>query len=211
MHLPETIDRKIFFDLVRESLFDGALNEEQVAGMEASLDIWALYSLGLGKSREILPGVPDTRHLAYIFATSYHETGRKMVAVRETFARFDKDVKLSADYADVDPESGERFYGRGQVQLTHKSNFATMGELFGIDLVAAPDIALGPWASSLIMFAGMLRGMFTGKSLSDYINASGCDYVEARRVVNGTDRADMIAGYAEEFEAALNEASEGGR
>lgn len=199
------IDRGIFFDSVRESLFDGSLNESQVAGMEASLDIWALYELGLGKSREILPGIPDIRHLAYIFATSYHETGRKMVAVRETFARYDKDVKLSADYAAVDPETGERYYGRGQVQLTHDYNYSNMGELLSIDLMAAPDMALGPWVSSIIMFTGMMRGMFTGKSLDDYINTAECDYYNARRVVNGTDRAEDIAGYARKFEEALTE------
>lgn len=45
---------------------------------------------------------------------------------------------------------------------------------------------------------GCTEGWFTGKKLADY-----SDYVNMRRVVNGTDRAEMIAGYAETFEAAL--------
>ena len=49
----------------------------------------------------------------------------------------------------------------------------------------------------------MADGDFTGKSLSNYISAGKCDYVEARRIVNGTDRAHKIAGYAAEFEVAL--------
>jgi hypothetical protein len=69
--------------------------------------------------------------------------------------------------------------------------------------VGAPDIALGMHAANLIMFAGMILGSFTGKALEDYINAGGCDYYNARRIVNGTDKAELIAGYAETFEAAL--------
>ena len=49
----------------------------------------------------------------------------------------------------------------------------------------------------------MRDGDFTGKDLADYIDEDNCDYVEARRIVNGTDRAEQIAGYAEKFEAAL--------
>ncbi|WP_449397146.1 hypothetical protein [Devosia riboflavina] len=51
----------------------------------------------------------------------------------------------------------------------------------------------------------MTKGTFTGKKLQDYINSDQCNYVEARRIVNGKDKdkAALIAGYAEKFEAAL--------
>jgi hypothetical protein len=63
--------------------------------------------------------------------------------------------------------------------------------------------------ASQIIFEGMLEGWFTGKSLGDYVNDEFTDYVNARRVVNGTDKADMLAGYAEDFEQALRDANYG--
>lgn len=50
------------------------------------------------------------------------------------------------------------------------------------------------------MVDGMEAGRFTGKKLSDYLPG---DYVNARRIINGTDKAEQIAGYARQFEAAL--------
>jgi hypothetical protein len=50
---------------------------------------------------------------------------------------------------------------------------------------------------------GMFEGWFTGKKLEDYIFGNTCDYVGARKIVNGTDRAETIAGYAEKFQSAL--------
>jgi hypothetical protein len=49
----------------------------------------------------------------------------------------------------------------------------------------------------------MRDGDFTGMKLSDYITPESVDYVNARRIVNGTDRAEQIAGYAEKYEEAL--------
>jgi len=34
----------------------------------------------------------------------------------------------------------------------------------------------------------MKDGIFTGKKLSDYISSAGVDYVEARRIINGSDQ-----------------------
>jgi uncharacterized membrane protein YccC len=52
----------------------------------------------------------------------------------------------------------------------------------------------------------MLQGAFTGKRLSDYIGNGRRDYVGARRIINGTDRANEIAAIAEKFRTALREA-----
>lgn len=66
-----------------------------------------------------------------------------------------------------------------------------------------PALACDPKIAAKIAVAGMTRGLFTGRSLDEYINAMRCDYVGARRIINGTDRADLIAGYAKAFEAYL--------
>jgi len=55
-------------------------------------------------------------------------------------------------------------------------------------------------------FEGMIKGMFTGRKLADYISAERHDFVNARRIINGTDRASLVAGYAEAFLFALRKA-----
>jgi hypothetical protein len=49
----------------------------------------------------------------------------------------------------------------------------------------------------------MTKGLFTGKKLNDYINNTKTDYVNARKIINGLDRANLIASYAKVFETAL--------
>lgn len=49
----------------------------------------------------------------------------------------------------------------------------------------------------------MRAGWFTGKGLSLYINTKETDYKNARRIVNGTDKASHIAGIAQSIEKCL--------
>ena len=63
-----------------------------------------------------------------------------------------------------------------------------------------------PQTAYKIMSQGMRGGLFTGKKLSDYINDQHCDYFNARRIINGVDRADLIQGYAQAFEGILSQA-----
>lgn len=52
---------------------------------------------------------------------------------------------------------------------------------------------------------GMVYGLgfANGQRLQMYIEGSKCDYVGARRIVNGVDRNTLIAHAAELFEHAL--------
>jgi hypothetical protein len=68
------------------------------------------------------------------------------------------------------------------------------------DLIGYPDRALNAALAAKILVVGCTGGWFTGKKLSDYP-----DYVNMRRVVNGTDKAEQIAEYARTFERALTE------
>lgn len=199
------LDQARFFASIR-SLF-GPLSAAQVAGIERLIDAFLAYALLL-----------DRRHLAYILATSFHETGQRMVPVREGFAKTDAVARaavaklfaqgrISRNYAAPNAR-GLSFYGRGDVQLTHEANYLAMGRLLGLDLAGSPDLALDPATSARILIEGVTRGVsargdFTGKALEDYIVGDRCDYAGARRTVNGTDKAALIAGYAEQFEAAL--------
>ncbi|MGY3611414.1 hypothetical protein ACWGRJ_47105, partial [Bradyrhizobium sp. Lot11] len=100
-------------------------------------------------------------------------------------------------------EDGRSWLGRGLVQLTHKRNYEAMSVLTGIDLVADPDRAMEMEVAVTILIDGMLQGSFTGHKLQDHLNATTEDWVNARRIVNGTDRAEKLANYAMTFNAAI--------
>ncbi|WP_048431598.1 glycoside hydrolase family 19 protein, partial [Methylobacterium indicum] len=143
---------------------------------------------------------------------------KRMEPVREGFAETDagaraavaklfKAGRISKNYA-LPNAAGASFYGRGDVQLTFERNYVAMGRILNLPLAANPDLVLDPAVSARVMWEGLLRGAsnrgdFTGKALEDYISGTRCDYVGARRTVNGTDKAEVIAGYARAFESAL--------
>lgn len=134
---------------------------------------------------------------AYCLATAYHETNRTMAGVREAYWTSEEWRKRNLRYYP--------WYGRGLVQLTWEDNYKKAGEKLDIDLIANPDLALVLKHAVDIMIEGMLEGWFTGKKLRDYIpaDAEREHYKNARRIINGTDKADLIAGYAVEFDKAL--------
>lgn len=199
MHLNLTA----FFAYVRKAPFGGRLTQDQVEGTEIIIN--KFYSAG-GK---------DLRHLAYILATAFHETGGRMVPVREGFAKTDAAARrITAKYKYGKPEeNGKVYYGRGHVQLTWGRNYAVMGKLVGLPLYDEPDLALKPEVSVAILVEGMMRGVsakgdFTGKAVEDYFNALVDDPVGARAVVNGKDKAVLIAGYHQNFLDALDAAAQ---
>jgi putative chitinase len=95
---------------------------------------------------------------------------------------------------------GWRYRGRGLVQITGRDNYAKYG------IADDPDKALDPAKAVEILFDGMISGRFTGKRLVDYFSATVTDWTGARKIINGTDRAADIAGYAKKFAAALEAA-----
>jgi hypothetical protein len=136
---------------------------------------------------------------AYVLATVYHETAATMQPIEEYGGK-------SARYAP--------WYGRGYVQLTWEENYEKQQDKLGAmpEVVDAGipyqvhddwDLALVPETSALITVLGMRDGDFTGRGLDDYIKPGSIDYVNARRIVNGTDKAKLIAGYATKFEVAI--------
>jgi putative chitinase len=179
---------KAFFDRVR--LHFGPLSQAQVDGLNILL-----------KASQGLP----LRHRAYILATAWHETGPEDSALHMTPRReiwgptaAQNGYEGRKDLGNTVPGDGKRFMGRGFVQLTGRANYRKAQILFGRDLIGEPDLALEPELAAAIMVAGMRDGWFTGKRMGDY---SG--FVSMRYVVNGNDKAALIAGYAEDFEDAL--------
>lgn len=203
------MNRQTFFSKIRSNPFRGKLSQDNVEGMNKILDEWDRR------------GWQDLRWLAYMLATTFHETDFTMQPIHEAggkaYLTKMYDIKgnrpaLARRNGNTRAGDGPKYCGRGYVQLTWKNNYAVMTKLlkaagFNVDLVSDPDEAMRDDIAAFIMFEGMLRGIFTGKKLADYIKGSKCDYVNARRIINGTDRASAIAGYARTFESCLNAAA----
>ena len=209
------MDRAMFFDRIRRTLFAGRLTSGQVAGIGAILD----RAERAGTSAQARAAPYDPRWLAYLLATAHHETGQKMQPVRETLAMSDGQAIARLDRAFARGQlpsvrtpywrrdaEGKSWLGRGLVQLTHRRNYENMSGLVGIDLLADPDRAMDGATAVEILFVGMETGAFTGVSLADVFGTGRTDWVGARKIINGRDRAAEIAAYGRAYHAALEAA-----
>ena len=140
-----------------------------------------------GRARGLL-----RNQMAYVLATAYHETAHTMKPINEKGS--EKYLRSKKYYP---------FFGRGYVQITWRENYVKAGKALGVDFVKNPALLLKPDYAAPILIVGMVEGWFTGKKLSDYITLQKSDFRNARRIVNGTDRADLIAGYAKDYDKAL--------
>lgn len=159
----------------------GPLNETQVKVVESIVQSASHWSHG---------------ELAYGLATAWHEC--RLMPIEEIGKGKGKAYGKPGKY-------GQSPYGRGLVQLTWDVNYewadkiCTKADLIkegdilkDFDLVMRPDIA------TMILVKGMETGAFTGKRVGDYIGDLGTPegFTQARRVINGMDRARDIAAYA---------------
>lgn len=179
-------DPKAFYDAVRNAF--GSLTQPQVDGFGFLLSEMKYWPVSWA---------------AYGLATAWHETAETMQPIKERggdayFRRmYDKDgdrPHVATRLGNTQAGDGVRFAGRGYVQITGRDNYARY------NLVNNPDDALKPDVAARIMIDGMENGRFTGKKLADFLPG---DYVLARKIINGLDRAADIAGYARSFEKAL--------
>jgi predicted chitinase len=136
-------------------------------------------------------------------ATVQHETKAAYFPVEEAY--FVSSTNARVRY--LKSQEYWPYFGRGLVQLTWLFNYEKYKKILGVDLVGDPDLALEPSFSLFILVHGMLTGTYTGKPLELYINQNHCDYIQARRVVNGVrkgetlpDRSELIASYAKQWE-----------
>lgn len=183
------MDRTRFFDGVRPIL-GGALKQSQVDGFLVILDAWDGG------------GWKDRRWLAYMLATTHHETARTFQPIRE-FGR-----GAGKPYGKRDEITGETYYGRGFVQLTWKENYRKAGDKLGVPLIYHPDQAMIPSVAARILTQGMVEGWFAGDgkgrhTLERYFSESVDDPAGARRIINGTDKAAEIAALHARYLAAI--------
>ncbi|MDX6806590.1 glycoside hydrolase family 19 protein [Terrihabitans rhizophilus] len=192
------LDRKTFFAYARRAPFGNRLSRQQVEGLDALLDEWDSGRYGR-----------DARHFSNVCAQVFHETGGRMSPVREGFAASDAEARrvvAQRRYGKRDAGTGHVYYGRGAIQLTWAENYRRLGKALELRLYEQPDLALDLRTSALIALKGMAEGLFTGKKLADFFNDAEDDPVGARAIVNGRDKAALVASYHAQFLGAVTAA-----
>lgn len=196
-----SINRQLFYEKLRNSKVLISLNklsQSEVNGIEQILNTWDTS------------GYTDIRWLAYMLATSYHETAATMQPIEEYGKGknrvYGKKIKMSRAPYTI---PNKIYYGRGFVQLTWYENYELMGRLLKIPLLENPELALDLKIASQIMFEGMTKrqssfGDFTGKCLEMYFTASKENPIGARAIINGSDKAQLIAKYYYDFKRCLS-------
>lgn len=195
------IDRKAFFDSFRKEF--GRLTQSQVEGINATFDEWELWL-----SKKWVDN--DLRKLAYILATDWHEGNKTMQPIKEFggnayfVKRYWENKKIAKQLGNLSAQDAINFCGKGKPQLTGRTNYTRMAKLLGYDLVNKPNLMLTMKIATEVMFEGMLtgrsfKGDFTGKHLNNYFNATTNDPLGARKIVNGIDKAELIADYHYKF------------
>ena len=206
------IDRKVFYSSCAKAFPKNLFNGESRKTFDGIFDYWESKNY------------KDSRWLAYILATAYRESGGTMQPVREGMC-FTNQCSIDAVSALLKknnrPESenyaipvqGKSYYGRGLVQITHKRNYARVGQAlgWGNDLVSNPDLTLNRDKAIAILVEGSVQGMFskdkkTGewRKLSTYLNDQTTDWVGARSIINpGSKRAHIPAEHAQHFYSCL--------
>lgn len=188
------IHREYFFDNIRYYLFK-SLNQDQVDGLNVFLEWYDTKNPPIPERYHI-----DDRCLAYILATTYHETAHTMQPIAEYGKGSGKPYgKPAGPY-------GQKYYGRGYVQLTWYENYCKQDEKLslGQELVKNADLALDPEIALQVILGGMVDGDFTGKRLGQFFTRDVTDWYDARTIVNGHDQASTVAGYAEKFLNAIS-------
>lgn len=191
--------KKAYINRITALLFKGSLTDEQKKCI-------SIFSMIYIVKQNILGEPVPVPYLAYVLATTYHETAITMKPIEE----YGKGS--GRPYGEPDPTTGQTYFGRGYVQLTWDYNYQKACEVVRdmqtfdigvIDFMDHPEFALLPINAAQIALSGMVNGWFTGKRMSDYLNGQSPDYINARRIINGTDKAELIAGYAESFEQSI--------
>lgn len=187
------INKPKFYQEIRENGLFTKLSQQQVDSIDCILNYWDNS------------GFTDLRWLAYMLGTCYHETARQMLPIEEYGKGKSRPYGSKLKHSGVAYTKPDKIYfGRGYVQLTWYENYELMGRLLGIDLLNSPEKCLEIDTATKVMFEGMTKGSsslgdFTGKCLEQYFNEQKEDWVNARKIINGLDKANEIAEYSKKF------------
>ena len=196
------IDNQKFFDGYAGRF--GPLRNRLVSALEGLI-------ISIENDERFGPQPPKRHRLAYCLATFKWETAHRFEPIDEYGSaeyfnrRYGPQTRVGRGLGNTEFGDGARFHGRGYVQLTGRDNYMRVGNILGIDLVADPDKAKDHAIAYEIAVRGMHEGWFTrGQTLAKYFKEGQApDYENARRIVNGRDKAQTIAEISRQFDEVL--------
>lgn len=197
-------DRATFFAEYREHF--GPLRQSLVDALDVLLDRIEQDD----RFENVTEPKTGRRQLAYCLATFKWETAHTMKPIDEigTDARFNKlygpETRVGKSLGNTQSGDGARFHGRGFVQLTGRSNYKRAGDFLNVDLTAHPDKAKDSDLAYRIATEGMIKGWFTGAKLNKFFkDGASPKWVDARKIINGHDKAEEIAALGRQFDEVL--------
>lgn len=223
------MNRQTFFSELRKrdsGVFGTSLSQAQVDGAEAILDAashlpieYVAYLLSTCYHETGAKMSPNRENLNYSVSGLLNTFSRARISTAQAQAygrspgRAANQVAIAnavyggewgrKNLGNTQPNDGWDFRGGGQSHTTGRTNYEKVKAATGVDVVGNSDLILDPMVSATALVQASVEGWYTGKKLSDYLPG---DYRNARRVINGIDKADTIAGYARAFEKALRAA-----
>lgn len=213
-----------FYNYVRASkLLGDTISPEEFAGCESILTAgagklptsWAAYCLATAHHETGGAMAPNVENLNYTTAERIRAVWTSRFPTNASAAPFVRNAKGLANHV-YNGRMGNRpgtndgwdHRGRGQAHITGRDMYAKLdAELeLGGELIKNPDLALRPDISARILVVGMLRGLFTGKKLNDFIAAKPTlkQFANARRIINPDANGELVAKAAQVFFEALN-------
>lgn len=181
-------NREYFFYNYRN--YFGSLNQSQVEGLEFLL---SKFDNETQFSNE---------QVAYMLATVKHETADTFQPIEER-GGYNYFKYLIGKLGIKTLAEANKYKGRGYIMTTGRTNYEKFSLIFNIDFITNPELIAEKENSYKIMIYGFVNGTFTGKKLTDYIDGEKLDYFNARRIINGTDKASLIQDYAEKLREGI--------
>ena len=186
-----------FYTEINKTLYKGKLSDKQIAVMEVFFKMF----------KEL--NITDIRFMASIFGNIYHETDTTFMPIEEygkgKLKPYGKKIKYSkAIYTTPD----KIYYGRGFTQNTWYEIYETLTKEatkqgHNWNFLNNPELLLEVEQSAWATIVAMTKGLYTGKKLSNYFNTATCDFKNARRIINGLDKAELVEQYSIKFYKAL--------
>lgn len=223
------MNRALFFSMLRKrdsGLFGTNLGQSQVVGVESILDAaeglpisYVAYLLATAYHETGGNMAPNRENLNYSVDGLLNTFSRSRISAADA-SRLGRTKTRAADQkaianliyggawgaknlGNISPNDGWNFRGGGQSHTTGRRNFEKVRQATGVDVVNYPDRIIEPKVSATALVQASLQGWYTGKKLSDFLPGN---YVAARQIINGFDKAKEIAAYAVSFEKALKAA-----
>ena len=176
-------NRELFFHKYHN--YFGSINQSQVDGLEFLLSKFDNENF-------------SAEQVAYMLSTVKHETAHTFQPIEErggyNYFRYLIGKLWIRTLAEAN-----KYKGRGFIQATGRTNYEKYSLILGIDFITNPELMKERENSYKVMIYGFINGTFTGKKITDYINENECDFYNARRCINGTDKAVLISGYADKI------------